>query len=53
MNNNSILNALDISEILKYAVGIYAGTNPEVADINGAGTVNAFDATAIFSRVVG
>ena len=53
MNNNSILNALDISEILKYAVGISAGANLAAADINGDGTVNASDAAAVLRRAVG
>lgn len=53
MNNDGILNALDASEILKYAVGISAGANLAAADINGDGTVNASDAAAILSRVVG
>lgn len=53
MNNDGILNALDASEILKYAVGISVGANLAAADINGDGTVNASDAAAILSRVVG
>ncbi len=53
MNNDGILNALDASEILKYAVGISAGANLAAADLNGDGTVNASDAAAILSRVVG
>lgn len=53
MNNDGILNALDASEILKYAVGISAGANLAAADINGDGTVNASDAAAVLRRAVG
>lgn len=53
MNNDGILNALDASEILKYAVGISAGANLAAADLNGDGTVNASDAAAVLRRAVG
>lgn len=53
MNNDGILNALDASEILKYAVGISAGANLAAADINGDGTVNASDAAAVLRMAVG
>ena len=53
MNNDGILNALDASEILKYAVGISAGANLAAADINGDGTVNASDAASVLRRAVG
>lgn len=53
MNNDGILNALDASEILKYAVGISAGANLAVADLNGDGTVNASDAAAVLRMAVG
>ena len=53
MNNDGILNALDASEILKYAVGISAGANLEAADLNGDGTVNASDAAAVLRMAVG
>lgn len=52
MNNDGILNALDASEILKYAVGISAGANLAAADLNGDGTVNASDAAAVLRRAV-
>lgn len=53
MNNDGILNALDASEILKYAVGISAGANLAAADLNGDGTVNASDAAAVLRMAVG
>lgn len=52
MNNDGALNALDASEILKYAVGISAGVNLAAADLNGDGTVNASDAAAVLKMVI-
>ena len=51
MNNDGILNALDASEILKYAVGISAGANLAAADLNGDGKISAMEARQILSAV--
>lgn len=52
VNNDGILNALDASEILKYAVGMSSSANLAAADLNGDGTVNASDAAEVLKKSV-
>lgn len=52
MNNDSVLNALDASAILKSIIGAANGANPQMADFNGDGKVNAFDASAILKWII-
>ena len=52
MNNDGILNALDASEILKYAVGMSSSANLAASDLNGDGTVNASDAAEVLKKSV-
>ncbi len=52
-DNNGILNAFDASAILKYAVGLGAVANPEMADMNGDGAINALDAREILKAIIG
>lgn len=53
MNNDGVLNAIDVSAILKDIVGAVAGANPLMADFNGDGVSNALDASAILKYIVG
>lgn len=53
MNNDGVLNALDVSAVLKYIVGMETAANPEVSDLNGDNTVNALDASVILKKAVG
>ena len=52
MNNDGILNAYDISAILKHIVELETGANPDVADYDGDGNVTANDAAAILKKIV-
>lgn len=52
-DNNGILNAMDASHVLRFAVGIDSLSNAEMADVNGDGTVNALDAAAILRKAAG
>ena len=47
------LNALDASALLKHIIGLAAGENPEVSDLNGDNTVNALDAAIILKKAAG
>lgn len=51
-NNDGILNALDASAILKYAVGLGDIDNPEMADMNGDSAINAIDAYEILKAII-
>lgn len=52
-DNNGIMNAMDASHLLCFAVGIDSLSNAEMADVNGDGTVNALDAAAILRKAAG
>lgn len=47
-----MINAIDVSDILKHITGISASANIQMADFNGDGTVNALDASAILKAIV-
>ena len=51
-NNDGMINAIDVSDILKHITGISASANIQMADFNGDGTVNALDASAILKAIV-
>ena len=51
-NNDGMINAIDVSDILKHITGISASANVKMADFNGDGTVNALDASAILKAIV-
>ena len=53
MSNDGVLNAVDVSAILKDIVGLESGANPLIADFNGDGNVNAVDASSILKKIVG
>ena len=52
-DNNGIMNAMDASHLLRFAVGIDSLSNAEMSDVNGDGTVNALDAAAILRKAAG
>ena len=51
-NNDGILNALDASVILKYAVGLGGVDNAGMADMNGDSAINAIDAYEILKAII-
>lgn len=51
-NNDGILNALDASVILKYAVGLGDVDNAGMADMNGDSAINAIDAYEILKAII-
>ena len=52
INNDAVLNALDVSAVLKCVVGISQGANPLMGDFNKDVTVNAIDASDILKWII-
>lgn len=52
-DNDGVLSALDVSAVLKEAVGMAKSANAAVCDFNGDGEVNALDAAAVLKAIVG
>ena len=52
INNDGVLNALDVSAVLKCVVGISQGANPLMGDFNKDVTVNAIDASDILKWII-
>lgn len=50
-DNNSVFNALDAYEVLRYAAGFFPIGNTDMADFNHDGRVDALDASAMLKKL--